>query len=147
MAETIRHELYETKCHTWRDCLKKCVLSWDLNWERVGRAFMLAGSVFHTSGAMCEKDLPPTVFRLGLFGGWSLFTPDERTTRGVSLVTRVSLKYFGKEPWKWRKASVAILNWQRYFTGSQWSSVRRGVTWSRILFWRTTRAAWFCTLW
>ena len=35
-------------------------------------------------------------------------------------------------PSKWRKASVASLYWMRYFTGSQWSSFKSGVTWSRL---------------
>ena len=37
-------------------------------------------------------------------------------------------------PSKWRKASVASLYWMRYFTGSQWSSFKSGVTWSRFDF-------------
>ena len=37
-------------------------------------------------------------------------------------------------PSKWRKASVASLYWMRYFTGSQWSSFKSGVTWPRFDF-------------
>ena len=79
--------------HHSKCSVKRKVLSLDLKAGREVTSLRLAGSEFQTIGAIWLNVRPPRVFKLGLFGGSSLFTVDDLTGFEYFLVTRVSLKY------------------------------------------------------
>ena len=85
------------------------------------------GKEFQTDGARKLNERSPADLRLRE-GSSRILSLAERSVRDGRYMVSTRARYDGREPLKCRKANTASLYWQRYFIGSQWSSLRSGVT-------------------
>ena len=128
--------------YTLKACLKRCVLRFDLKMSNVFESLRLTGKPFHKVGADLSNRRSPNVF-VRVRGTSRSIPLSERSVRDGRYRVTSSLRYMGPSPWTALYVCTSILNWTRYCTGSQCSSMRTGVMCSCFLDRLTILAAVF----
>lgn len=119
----------KVKCQQY-SALNMCVFRVRLNSVRFPLHFMWNGSRFHNRGPITSNARSPKLTSF-VRGTCSRYCWDERVRPAEHCLFSMFSRYNGPVPFRHRYTCIRILNSIRHFTGSQCSSFRIGVMWSR----------------
>ena len=138
------NESKETQIQRWD--LKRWVLRSFLNWLSLLASLISDGNEFQIYGAQCLNAFS-VHFLLALGGIFNRFWEPDLNRRLGTYCSKRSLKYDGAVLFIHLKHKTQILQSILAWSGSQWSFLNRGVTWSLLAFFKTSLAAWFWMRW